>query len=272
MRKIVILTVFILISCIVYAQKEKSDFYFKEAMRYFNEKEYALAYSMLNVANKYYATTETYKQMAIIDIIIGDTCNYCINLRKAKNHEEKGKIIALEDFCSDTIWYKDTLNTYQLYCVEPAVDCESFRYKDYYIQMGDSVINRFYLIDSDYNIDMTTYEYFPDLEKNLDRIVGVHDEKPTYKGGEYKLLQFIGEHLNYPTVALENNWQGTVYISFFVSIKGEVKNIQVMKSANEALDKEAIRVVSLTKEWTPAKYKGNPTNTKYIVPIKFKIE
>jgi protein TonB len=100
----------------------------------------------------------------------------------------------------------------------------------------------------------------------------VVEEMPMFPGGEAALLDYIGQHTNYPEVAKENNIQGKVIVRFCVTAKGTVSQISVLKGVDPELDKEAVRVVSTLPEFKPGKQGGKPVPVWYMVPITFTLK
>lgn len=97
------------------------------------------------------------------------------------------------------------------------------------------------------------------------------DQKPQFKGGEGAMLRFIGANLKYPTVAVDNNLQGTVTVRFVVSNTGDIKNVEVVKGFHILCEKEAVRIVKMMPKWIPAKHKGQNVSVYYSLPIKFRL-
>ena len=52
---------------------------------------------------------------------------------------------------------------------------------------------------------------------------------------------------------------------------GSVKDVEVLKSANEYLDQEAVRIVSASPKWTPGRIDGQPVAVKYTFPVIFQL-
>jgi len=100
----------------------------------------------------------------------------------------------------------------------------------------------------------------------------VVEEMPMFPGGDAALLQYIGEHTNYPEVAKENNIQGRVIVRFCVTSKGGVNQVSVLKGVDPELDKEAIRVVESLPAFKPGKQGGKPVPVWYMVPITFTLK
>jgi len=100
----------------------------------------------------------------------------------------------------------------------------------------------------------------------------VVEEMPMFPGGEPALLAFISEHTQYPEVAKENNIQGKVIVRFCVTSKGGVDKVEILKSVDPELDKEAIRVVKTLPAFKPGKQGGKPVPVWYMVPINFTLK
>jgi len=100
----------------------------------------------------------------------------------------------------------------------------------------------------------------------------VVEEMPMFPGGEPALLAFISEHTQYPEVAKENNIQGKVIVRFCVTSKGGVDKVEILKSVDPELDKEAIRVVKTLPAFKPGKQGGKPVPVWFMVPINFTLK
>lgn len=111
----------------------------------------------------------------------------------------------------------------------------------------------------------------PDTIVFIDSIFDVVEENPSFPGGEKKLYEFLSKNLRYPEMAKENGIQGKVFIQFVVWKDGSIKDVKVVKSIHNTLDKEAFRVVNKMPNWSPGKQQGKVVNTKFTIPIKFKL-
>ena len=105
-----------------------------------------------------------------------------------------------------------------------------------------------------------------------DYIFIVVEVPPSFPGGSSEMNKFISQNMRYPKTALENGIQGTVYVSFVVQKDGKITGIQVMRSAGEILDEEAIRVIKSMPPWIPGVQKGEPVATRFILPLRFVLQ
>ena len=112
----------------------------------------------------------------------------------------------------------------------------------------------------------------PEPPKEDNTVFEVVEQKPQFPGGEAALLKYIAEHIRYPAMAQENNIQGRVVVKFVVTKTGSVGDVQVVRSKDKDLDKEAIRVVKSLPKFTPGKNNGHPVNVWYTLPINFKLQ
>ena len=86
------------------------------------------------------------------------------------------------------------------------------------------------------------------------------------------LMQYLGSHIKYPTVAEENGIQGRVICTFVVERDGSITDVKVARSVDPSLDKEAVRVVSSMPKWIPGKQNGSAVRVKYTLPVTFKLQ
>ncbi len=107
------------------------------------------------------------------------------------------------------------------------------------------------------------------LETEIFRIV---EDMPEYPGGEDALVRYLGQNTKYPDIAKDNGISGIVYVSYVVNPRGEVTNVEVARSVDPYLDKEAIRVVKTLKGYKPGKQRGKPVNVRFTVPIRFVLQ
>ena len=83
---------------------------------------------------------------------------------------------------------------------------------------------------------------------------------------------FIMENLKYPKKAQKEGAAGRVFVSFVVDIEGKVKNAEVVRGVHPLLDKEALRVVSLSPKWKPGMDEGKAVNVQFTFPIVFQLK
>ena len=122
-------------------------------------------------------------------------------------------------------------------------------------------LNRFRILPMDERID-------------ADSVRDCLFERPClYPGGENEIYSFINKTIKYPSVALDNRVQGKVVVGFTVNKSGERSSIKVIESVDPALDKEALRVVSLIPDtFIPGTYRDEKIDVKYVLPVSFKLE
>ncbi|MEJ5993527.1 energy transducer TonB [Pedobacter sp. Du54] len=95
---------------------------------------------------------------------------------------------------------------------------------------------------------------------------------PTYPGGIQKFYEFFGSNLKYPKSAVENNIQGTVYITFVIEKDGSLTGIKPEgRKLGYGIENEAIRVLTLAKKWNPGMVASKPIRTQFNLPLKFTI-
>lgn len=98
------------------------------------------------------------------------------------------------------------------------------------------------------------------------------EQMPTFPGGEAALMKYLREHINYPTVAMENNVQGNVIVQFVVTKTGKVGEVKVARSVDRDLDKEAVRVCKSLPDFIPGRMNGQAVNVWYTLPVQFKLQ
>ncbi|SDG99995.1 TonB family C-terminal domain-containing protein [Mucilaginibacter gossypii] len=90
---------------------------------------------------------------------------------------------------------------------------------------------------------------------------------PHFRGGDKAFHEFLDQNLKWPKEV--SGGEGIVTISFFVENDGRLTDLKVVKGMSEPFNKEALRVISLSKKWIPAMRDGHFIKSKYSVPIQF---
>ena len=93
---------------------------------------------------------------------------------------------------------------------------------------------------------------------------------PTFRGNDpATFTEWVAKRMRYPKVAQANGVQGKVYVSFVVGKDGRLEDVHVIQSVSPELDAEAVRIVSKSPRWRPAKKDGSPVRVSYSIPVVF---
>lgn len=94
----------------------------------------------------------------------------------------------------------------------------------------------------------------------------------TYRGDIDALYRHIAFEMHYPESALADSVQGRVFVRFVVETDGRLTNFEVVRTPDERLSAEAIRVIKLTEPWVPAKNRGQNVRCHFIMPVYFMLK
>ena len=109
-----------------------------------------------------------------------------------------------------------------------------------------------------------------DYDKD-DRVWNVVEQMPKFPGGDEALMKFMHESIKYPAEAEKAGKQGRVVVTFVVGKDGAVNNAKVVRSVDENLDAEALRVINAMPKWQPGKQRGQDVNVKFTLPVTFRL-
>jgi len=98
-------------------------------------------------------------------------------------------------------------------------------------------------------------------------IYTVVDEEAQVDGG----LQALHKDVEYPPSAARRGVEGRVYMQVVVNADGTVREANVTRGVNNAIDDEALRVVE-DAEFIPAKVDGKPVPSRTAVWIEFRLQ
>jgi len=98
------------------------------------------------------------------------------------------------------------------------------------------------------------------------------EEKPSFNGGDAnQFSKWVNQRLVYPEIAKENGVQGRVTLQFTVEKDGSITKVKVLRGVDPSLDKEAVRVVSMSPKWKPGKQRDRAVPVTYTFPVIFQL-
>ena len=98
------------------------------------------------------------------------------------------------------------------------------------------------------------------------------EEKPSFQGGDAnQFSKWVNQRLVYPEIAKEIGVQGRVTLQFTVEKDGTVTKVKVLRGVDPSLDKEAVRVVSMSPKWKPGKQRDRAVPVTYTFPVIFQL-
>ena len=140
------------------------------------------------------------------------------------------------------------------------------------IKVEDNFLN----LEDDSNLGVEIMDYVEAVEEEVVEEEAIPfqlvEDKPKFNGGDAnEFSKWVNQRLVYPDIAKENGVQGRVMLQFTVNADGSVSNVKVLRGVDEALDKEAVRVVSSSPKWTPGKQRDRAVKVTYTFPVIFQL-
>lgn len=90
-----------------------------------------------------------------------------------------------------------------------------------------------------------------------------------FPGGVTAMMKYISSNIVYPKSEIRAGIQGKVMIRFDIDESGNVVNVKIHKGVSEAIDQEALRVISSMPTWKPALQRNEFVKMKMMLPIRF---
>lgn len=113
----------------------------------------------------------------------------------------------------------------------------------------------------------------PTLEpEDTEEIFEIVEEPTSFPGGMQELMKWLGKNIKYPDLAADNGIQGRVMVRFVVERDGSTSNVEIARSVDPSLDKEAIRVVKAMPKWNPGKQRGKAVRQRFVLPVQFRLQ
>lgn len=101
------------------------------------------------------------------------------------------------------------------------------------------------------------------------------DVKPVFLGSpdpSVFMSKWVYVYLRYPREAVQAGVQGRVLVDFVIDTRGRVTDVKVIKGVSELLDAEAVRVISASPDWKPARVRGKKVKCEMSLYVDFKLE
>lgn len=104
------------------------------------------------------------------------------------------------------------------------------------------------------------------------QIYDIAEKNPNFPGGKEALNLWIAQNLKYPEAAVAQGVEGRVYVQFVVNADGSISDTRIIRSPDESLSMEVIRLIQSMPRWTPGEVRGKPVRTRFSMPILFKFK
>lgn len=138
------------------------------------------------------------------------------------------------------------------------------------------VEDNFMSLEDDANLGVEIMDYIEEVKEEVVEEEAIPfqlvEEKPSFNGGDAnEFSKWVNSKLQYPEIAKENGVQGRVTLQFTVNPDGSVSNVKVLRGVDSSLDKEAVRVVSMSPKWKPGKQRDRAVKVTYTFPVIFQL-
>ena len=138
------------------------------------------------------------------------------------------------------------------------------------------VEDNFMSLEDDVNLGVEIMDYVEEVKEEVVEEEAIPfqlvEEKPSFNGGDAnEFSKWVNSKLQYPEIAKENGVQGRVTLQFTVNPDGSVSNVKVLRGVDSSLDKEAVRVVSMSPKWKPGKQRDRAVKVTYTFPVIFQL-
>ena len=138
------------------------------------------------------------------------------------------------------------------------------------------VDDNFMSLEDDANLGVEIMDYVEEVKEEVVEEEAIPfqlvEEKPSFNGGDAnEFSKWVNSKLQYPEIAKENGVQGRVTLQFTVNPDGSVSNVKVLRGVDSSLDKEAVRVVSMSPKWKPGKQRDSAVKVTYTFPVIFQL-
>ena len=108
-------------------------------------------------------------------------------------------------------------------------------------------------------------------EVDDDRIYDAVEENASFPGGDEECMKWLKKNIKYPSICQEQGVQGRVIVAFVVNRDGSIVDVKVVRSPDEHLSEEAMRVVKMMPKWKPARQGNKTVRSRFNLPVMFRL-
>lgn len=93
---------------------------------------------------------------------------------------------------------------------------------------------------------------------------------PEFPGGKDALMSYLAG-TPYCDAAIDNGYEGKVYVEFMIDTDGSIKNVKVLNKIFSCLDQAVKNRIEHMPKWTPGSMGKRPVPVIMVAPISFKL-
>lgn len=247
-----------------YSQNENSVKNYRLGSKALDHKKYPEAISLLTLSIIENPTANAYFNRAVAYYYLGDSCNFCGDLKTASMLKDSEAKDMFDKRCTITLIDKNVPKEIKI--KYPLIRCfiivrnkcdtdSTIYYNEEY--KGISKTEELSKIEyQDYHIDTVP-------------IYTIVEEMPMFPGGNLALSQYLRINLTHSGTELKCINEGNIYVSFIVEADGSISHVKVLRGVGGNCDEEAMRVVKLMPKWNPGRQNGKNVRVLFNIPISF---
>lgn len=95
--------------------------------------------------------------------------------------------------------------------------------------------------------------------------------RPTFPGGQARMMELITTGITYPELAQENNIEGSVVVRLSLTADGEVSGVETLRSVGFGCDKVVLERVAMLPAFKPGLFNGKGIESTIIIPVRFRL-
>ncbi|HYF33110.1 MAG TPA: energy transducer TonB [Chitinophagaceae bacterium] len=94
----------------------------------------------------------------------------------------------------------------------------------------------------------------------------------SFEGGAQGWIKYLEKNFRYPDESIKRRARGMVVVQFIVNQQGKVESPEIYKSVEYFIDREALRLITRSPDWTPATQDGRKVKSYKRQPVTFWLE
>lgn len=111
----------------------------------------------------------------------------------------------------------------------------------------------------------------PEMPSETDDARLAAEVMPEFPGGKEALYKWLSTNIKMPSVAIDLNMSGVVFVDFVIDTNGKVTRVKIRKGTGTVLDEAALEAIQRMPDWTPGMQGGRPVPVFQTLPVRFEL-
>ena len=93
--------------------------------------------------------------------------------------------------------------------------------------------------------------------------------EPQFPGGSKAFYNYITNNVEYAPGINAKDLQGRMVVTIAIDKDGSISDVKIVKGITDVIDRETVRIISISPKWKPGTLHGIPIKVRYTFSINY---